>query len=200
MLINSIPRSPLTAPTQQEVAKSGHRPLSHKIVEWTLTVGNCNREELNWTPCWICFFDFNFAFCCFCYYNHTLPQGSLPLCQNVKLKCLCSAHGETIWPCPPVNGCKKEEMNTFPHWGWSSQEMFCKTDGPFYFTSPLPLPLWFYKRNWHPDPDRMVLGDPSPPSFWSASFPNKVVFLASTASSSPTCWPAVWCAEWAWTQ
>ena len=42
--------------------------------------------------------------------------------------------------------------------------MFYKTDGPFYFTSSLPLPLyhrhfylWVYKRIWHPNPDKMVL-------------------------------------------
>ena len=47
-----------------------------------------------------------------------------------------------------------------------SRRCFSKTDDPFYFTSSpsLPLysafllyfPLWFYKRNWHPDPDKMV--------------------------------------------
>ena len=50
---------------------------------------------------------------------------------------------------------------------------------PFYFTSPPALSLWFYKRNWHPDSDKTVLGDPSPPSSQSAGFLNKVVFLAS---------------------
>ena len=48
-------------------------------------------------------------------------------------------------------------------------EMFYKTDGPFYFTSSLPLSLfcfltlvphcfslWFYKRTRHPDPGKMV--------------------------------------------
>ena len=32
------------------------------------------------------------------------------------LKSLCSAHREIIWPCPPVNGCKKEEINTSLPW------------------------------------------------------------------------------------
>ena len=39
-------------------------------------------------------------------------------------------------PCPPVNGCKKKYAS--PHRGWSFQEMFCKTDGPFTL---LPLRL-----------------------------------------------------------
>ena len=68
-------------------------------------------------------------------------------------------------PCPPVDGCKKEEINTSPPRGWPFQEMFSKTDSPFYFTSSPPLslystfllyfPLWFCKRNWHPDPNKM---------------------------------------------
>ena len=45
-------------------------------------------------------------------------------------------------PCPPVIGCKKEEINTSRPRGWPLQEAFYKTDGPFYFTSSLPLPLY----------------------------------------------------------
>ena len=45
-------------------------------------------------------------------------------------------------PRPPVDGCKKEEINTSPPGGWPFQEMFCKTDGPSYFTSSPPLPLY----------------------------------------------------------
>ena len=56
------------------------------------------------TPCWICFFYFNLCFPLLLFtkrmlfiYNG-LPQITLPLCLNVKPKCLCSG------PCPPVNG------------------------------------------------------------------------------------------------
>ena len=42
---------------------------------------------------------------------------------------------------PYLECCKKEEINTSPPRGWPFQEMFCKTDGPFYFTSSLPLSL-----------------------------------------------------------
>jgi len=41
--------------------------------------------------------------------HNSLPQRILPLCL---LKCLCSVHTEIIWPCPPVNDCKKEDINT----------------------------------------------------------------------------------------
>ena len=117
-------------------------------------------------------FTLTFAFHCFWYYN--LPQGTLPLCLNTKLKGLCSAHRDTIWPCLPVNGCRKEEINTSPLQCWPSQEIFCKTNGLFTLLSHLLPPSLFYKRNWHPDPSKMVFGDISLPSSPPAGFPNKV--------------------------
>ena len=93
-------------------------------------------------------------------------------------------------PYPPVDGCKKEEINISPPQGWLFQEMLCKTDGPFYFTSSLPLPhysaflLYFpsdsIKRTGIQTPIRWYFGDPSTPSSQAAGFPNKVAFLAST--------------------
>ncbi|XP_054941086.1 receptor activity-modifying protein 3 isoform X2 [Physeter macrocephalus] len=50
--------------------------------------------------------------------HNGLPRGTPPLCLNVKPKCLCQ---ENIWPCPPVDGFKKEEINTSPPRGWSFQ-------------------------------------------------------------------------------
>ena len=38
--------------------------------------------------------------------NNGLPQGTLLLCLDVKPKRFCSG------PCPPVDGCRNEEMNT----------------------------------------------------------------------------------------
>lgn len=32
--------------------------------------------------------------------HNDLPQGTVPLCLNVKLLYFCSAHGETPCPCP----------------------------------------------------------------------------------------------------
>ena len=41
---------------------------------------------------------------------HTgVPQKILPLCLIVKLKSLCSAHRERIWPCPLVNSYNKKK-------------------------------------------------------------------------------------------
>ena len=77
------------------------------------------------------------AFHCSCYYNHTywLAWRTLPLCLMCKLKCLCSAQGEIVCPCPPVKamafpavmyGCeswtiKKDErrrIDDFELWCW----------------------------------------------------------------------------------
>ena len=66
-LINSIPQSPFIATIQQEVAKTGHCPFPHKTVEWTLTVGNCNREEQIWLHIRPASFILTFVFYCFCY-------------------------------------------------------------------------------------------------------------------------------------
>ena len=60
---------------------------------------------------------------------------NLSLCLNVKLKCLCSVHRETFWPCPRMNGYRKEEINTSPPRCWPSQEIFSCT---FYVTSSPP--------------------------------------------------------------
>ena len=47
---------------------------------------------------------------CLCYHSHThgLPGSPLP----VRLTCLCSVHRELVRPCPPVNGCRQEEVST----------------------------------------------------------------------------------------
>ena len=52
---------------------------------------------------------------------------------------------------------------------------------PFYFTSSPPPPSLFYKRNWHPEPDKMVLWDANWPSSQTPDFPNK----AANPTSAP---------------
>ena len=80
----------------------------------------CCREEAILTPCWICFFSFNLSFPLLLFMerilstHNGLPQGPLPLCLNIKPKCLCSG------PCPPVGG-RKKEINTASPKGWASQ-------------------------------------------------------------------------------
>ena len=135
---------------------SKYRGLKISLIFLTVSIKrqqNCNGEEQNLTPCCICFF--YFKLCSLMLFvtiitkrmlsiavsiHNGLPWGTLHLCLNVKLKCLCSAHRETFWPCPPMNGCRKEEINTSPPRGWPSQEIFCKTNGLFTLL-PHCLPL-----------------------------------------------------------
>ena len=77
----------------------------------------------------ISIFDFN---CCL---HNGLPQGTCPSVPNVKLKTLCSVGRETFRPCPPVNGCRKEEINTSPSGCWLNQEVLCKMNGLFTLLS-----------------------------------------------------------------
>ena len=136
--------------------------------------------------------------------HNVLPQGTLPLCQDVKLKCLCSAHRETMWPCPPVNDCRKEEINTCPP--------ILPDKWPFYFTSSPPLLLCSRKETGIQIPVRWLLTwvfflvcfcfcfwDTTLPSSLSASFLNKVVLLASIPHLSFYL-PVLWRLEQAWTQ
>ena len=82
--------------------------------------------------------------------------------------------------CPPVNGCKKKETNTSPHGGWSFQEMFFKTDGPFALLPHcLSLSDSIKETGIQTQIGRFFRDTSLPPSP-SAGFPNKVVFLAST--------------------
>ena len=83
-------------------------------------------------------------------------------------------------PCPPVKGCKKEEINTSPHRGWSFQEMFCKTDGPFTLLAHRLSLSDSIKETGIQTQIRWFFRDTSLSSSWSAGFPNKVVFLVST--------------------
>ena len=69
-------------------------------------------------------------------------------------------------PCPPVNGCKKEEINTSQPETGHSRRCFARLVALFTLLPPclslsilpflLYFLLWFYKRNWHPDPYKMV--------------------------------------------
>ena len=128
--------------------------------------------------------------------HNVLPQGTLPLCQDVKLKRLCSTHRETMWPCPPVNDCRKEEINTCPP--------ILPDKWPFYFTSSPPLLLCSRKENGIKIQVRWLLTfffflDTILPTSQSASFLNKVVFLASIPHLSLYL-PVLWWLEQAWTQ
>ena len=70
--------------------------------------------------------------------------GTLALCLNVKLKCLCSAHREASWPCPPVNGYRKEKLTHLFLFAGQARKIM-EDLWPFYFTSSSP-PLFCSKK------------------------------------------------------
>ena len=124
-----------------------------KLEPWQLFTAKwfCNREKPNQTTCWICFFCFNLCFPLLLFtkrilsIHNGLPQGTLPLCLNVKPKCLCSGKQPTLfhlW----MAGCKKEEINTSPPPRLAIPGDICKKYGLFYFTSSSPPPLCAIKE------------------------------------------------------
>ena len=97
-----------------------------------------------------------FAFCCICYYNHTQwPQETLPLCLNIKHKCLCPAHREPIWPAHLWKSAEKKKLTHLLSSSGQTKEMFHKTNGLF-----TPFCSILKKK-----------------SSWTPNFPNKVTIL-----------------------
>lgn len=76
-----------------------------------------------------------------------LPLEPSPLCLNVKLKYLRSAHGETFRCCPPLNGCRKEKKkNPLPS-GGQARRYFVRFMAFLLNLHTYFLSL-FYKRSW----------------------------------------------------
>lgn len=122
---------------------------------------------------------------------------------NVKLKTLYSVGRETFWSCPPVNGCRKEEINTSPSQCWPNQEVLCKMNGLFSLLSHFLYSI--KKKNWHADTlppltIRWYSEDTSLPSRMP-SFMNQVLISCLNTFSTPFL-PiislVVWWADWAW--
>ena len=86
---------------------------------------------------------------------------------------------------------KKKLTHPLPEAGHSRG--YLKILWPFYSTSSSPPPLCSIKETSIQTPIRWFFGDTSLPSSWSAGFPNKVIFLASTPHL-PIHWPVV---QWA---
>ena len=88
--------------------------------------------------------------------------------RNTKeIEALYSAHRETVWLSPPVNGCRKEEINTPPP--------VLQNTWPFYFTfSPL-LSLCSIKETSIQTWTKWIFWDLSLSASQPASFPNKVI-------------------------
>ena len=109
--------------------------------------------------------------------HNGLPRGTLPLCLNVKPKCLCSGkHPDPVhlW----MAARKKKLTHPLPEAGHSRG--YLQNLWVFYFISSSPPPLCAIKETGIQTLIRRLFWDFSLPSSRSAGFPNKVVFPAST--------------------
>ena len=107
-------------------------PVLASPLIWKSTKFLCCRENPILAPCWSCFIHLlSFAFVIIIIQN-VLPQRILPFCLTVALKCLFFRSQRNNLILPPVNSCKKKEINTSLPWGWLFPETFCNTYGPFY--------------------------------------------------------------------
>ena len=176
-------------------------PVLASPLIWKSTKFLCCRENPILAPCWSCFIDLlSFAFVIIIIQN-VLPQRILPFCLTVALKCLFFRSQRNNLILPPVNSCKKKEINTSLPWGWLFPEIFCNTYGPFYLlivsllclfalfshtTCPLRPPSLFYKRIWYPASSKMaILRYYS--SIFSFSWLSKVIFLTPIPCVSDSC-------------
>ena len=143
----------------------------------------CNREEPDLTTRWIFFFYFNLCFPLLLFtkrilsIHNGLPRGTLPLCLNVKPKCLCS--GKHLDPVYLWMAARKKKL-THPLLGAAHSRGYLQNLWPFSFISSSPSPLCAIKETGIQTPIRWLFWDINLPSSWSTSFLNKVVFLAST--------------------
>ena len=126
-----------------------------------------------------------------------LPRGTMPLCLNVKLKWLCSAHRETPWPCTPMDGYRKEEINTSHPQSCPKPGVILQDLWPFYFTSSSPPPLCSIKETSIQTLIRWYSRTLVHHLLWCPAFWIKSLFLASTPRLL-IYWPVVWWADWAW--
>ena len=109
----------------------------------------CNREEPNLTTCCICFFYFNLCFPLLLFTKTILPihngppRGTLPLCLNVKPKCLCSGkHPDPVHLWVAIR--KKKLTHPLPE--SSHARRYLQNLWPFYFISSSPPPLCAIKE------------------------------------------------------
>ena len=114
------------------------------------------------------------VFRCFCYYSHTqwLPRRTLPLCLTVTLNCFC------LRPYPHVDDWKEEVKHLLPEACHSKR--YLEHLWAFHFVSS-PPPTWSIKEPCIQTLIRGLFWDISLPSDRSDGFPDKIVFLASTA-------------------
>ena len=119
----------------------------------------CYREEQNLATCQICFFYFNLCFPLLLFtrrilsIHNGLPRGTLPLCLNVKPKCLCSGkHPDPVHLWMATR--KKKLTHPLPEAGHSRR--YLQDLWPFYFTSSPPPPLCSMKETGIQTPIRYI--------------------------------------------
>ena len=106
--------------------------------------------------------------------QNDLLKRTLPLCLTVKLMCLCAE------PSLPVEMAgRKRRTYPLPE-GWPLEETFSRLKA-FLLCFLISSHLWSIKEPGIQTQIRWLFLGASLPSSWSAGFPNKVVFLGSTA-------------------
>ena len=131
-------------------------------ISLTSSLSSCNREEPNLTTCWICFFYSNLCFPLLLFtkrilsVHNGLPRGTLPLCLNIKPKCLCSGkHPDPVhlW----MASRKKKWTHPLPEAGHS--RAYLQNLGPLYFTFSSPPALYAIKETGFQTPMRWLFWD-----------------------------------------
>ena len=115
--------------------------------------------------------------------HNGLPRGALPLWLNVKQAPSISSHSD---PAHLWKAAEKKLTHLLSDAGQPRRYFARITSFWFYFLTSSPS----YKRNWQPDPDKMVLEDTSLPSFQILGFLNKVAI-----SPLLIYWPVPWTEE-----
>ena len=85
---------------------------------------------------------------------------------------------ETSWSCPPVNGSKKEEINTVPPWGWPFQDIFARLMSFLLYL--LTSPSFSIKETRIQTQSRCFFGTLGHHLLLLLTFQIKSIFLAST--------------------
>ena len=116
--------------------------------------------------------------------HNVLPKRTLPLCLTVKLKSLCSAHREILWPCPTVNQFSQSSYsamsNSLQLHGLKHNRLPSPLPSPGVCSNSCPLSQWC-----HPTISSSVF----PFSSHLQSFPGSAF---SNESASHIRWPKYW--------
>ena len=132
--------------------------LLHSVVWRSLPVTGKSQIWLHVGPV---SFTLTFAFCCFCslkgycLYIMACLGEPCPSAWMLNQSAFVQGNIRTLSICGWL---QEEEINTSPPQGWPFQGTFANLTAflLYFISSPLSV-LLFYKRNWHPNPDKMVI-------------------------------------------